>query len=147
MSKSPGPIRVFYAHPSGETPEDTRKGVEVLRTFLESKLKKKYKSLASMPLVIITSGRQDHEAFFRGDWKEWGESVVVRKHSMTGKPRYQMFVVPQEHCGRATADIVRLALQKGRTVLRWSQRENKLFPVKKIIAFDPEDWTSGFQLA
>ena len=140
-------LRVFYAHSSGESPEDTVKAAKILSSLIEEKLKKKYITLASTPIVHVVPGRKDHTSFFKGDWEKWQKGVVKRKHAMTGKPRYQMFVVPGEYCGRATAEIARLAMEEGRAVIRWDQKKNKLFPVKKIIVFDPEDWTSGFQLA
>lgn len=139
-------LRVFYAHPTGESPGEIPKSVKALKTLIETKLKEKFESLAAAPVIVVTPGRTDHASFFKGDWEKWQEDVVRRRHALTGEPRYSVFVVPGESCGRATAGILQFAMTKGRKVLRWDRKENKLRPVKKVVAFDSEDWISGFMV-
>ena len=60
---------------------------------------------------------------------------------MTGKPLYGMFIACGDRCGRATASILRGALQD-RPVFTWEGEI--LSGVSSIEIFDEEDWANGF---
>ena len=81
----------------------------------------------------------------RGDWEGWQNSVVNRQNMTTGKPAYDAFVVSGIDCGRATANILRLALSVGKPVFWWNGQEEAIFKrVWRIEAQDEEDWSNGW---
>ena len=139
-------LGVFYAHPSGDSPPKIEKD----RLNLEALLLKRFHEkvgAAMSPSVYVISGRREHKTGFFGDWEKWQRQVVQRKHATTGDICYHMFVVPGEACGRATAAILALALEKGRRVVIWDKENEKLQKVRKVQVFDADDWTSGFRVS
>ena len=129
-------MKVFYAHSSAASPKQI---VQESAILSEAMGKKK-----NSP-VRVMSGRSDHATRFRGCWEEWQKSVVLRKNMTTGKPVYDAFVVSGVDCGRATANILRLALSVGKPVFWWNGQEDSVFKkVASIEAQDVEDWTNGW---
>lgn len=146
-------VRVFYAH-SRNCENVPGKCLELARVIVD-----KYVSAGkNRPNVRVVPGREDHKKHFRGDWAAWQESVATRLDSITRKPVYDMFIVDQERCGRATANIIGAALTQEKAVFIWTpletQREQSsldehgpsLDRVVRIQVVDPEDWAGGFCL-
>jgi hypothetical protein len=129
-------MKVFYAHSSAAAPKQIGVEAALLQEVMTEKKGKQ---------VRVRSGRSDHAARFRGDWEEWQHSVVTRKHATTGQPAYDAFIVSGVDCGRATANILRLALTSGRPVFWWNGQEEAVFKkVHAIEAVDEEDWANGW---
>ena len=135
-------IRIFYAHPSTESPkqikEDTKRLIELIGERLESRS-------GTLPKIAVISGRRDFQSFYRGDWSDWAKSVVERVDSMTRKRAYAFFIIRTETCGRATANIIQFALAKKRQVFWWDG-DSTFIRVEKIEVSDPENWSSGFNI-
>ncbi|QDP58840.1 MAG: hypothetical protein Unbinned80contig1000_49 [Prokaryotic dsDNA virus sp.] len=109
---------------------------KLLSSTMDSKFGKK---------ALVRSGRSDYENRFRGDWEEWQRGVVTRSNATTGQKAYDVFVVTGVDCGRATANILRLALEHGRPVFWWNGQEEAVFKkVARIEVHDEEDWSSGW---
>jgi hypothetical protein len=139
-------LGVFYAHSAGDSPPNIEKARKALEDLIRNRFHEKLGASMS-PNVYVISGRQEHKASFNGDWEKWQRKVVGRKHATTGDICYHMFVVPGKDCGRATAAILSLALEKGRKVILWSRDTDKMKSVKKVQAADADDWTSGFRVS
>lgn len=139
-------LGVFYAHPSGDSPPNIEKSRKNLEEIIRNRFHEKVGASMS-PSVYVVSGRQEHKSSFSGDWEKWQRGVVSRKHATTGDLRYHMFVVPGENCGRATAAILLLALEKGRRVVLWDKEAEKMRKVKQVQVVDADDWTSGFRVS
>jgi hypothetical protein len=130
-------MRFFYAHPSSDPPSIILEDRERLRTLLTER--------GAGSSIRITLGRKDFESNFRGDWAAWTQSIVSRTHSVTRKPRYEAIVVPGKRCGRATAQVVKAALEAGRPVFLWD-REHSLKKVCGVTMVDSDDWATGLSL-
>ena len=128
-------MRVFYAHPSSESVQ----GIDSAITQLSSLLSSRGGDARIIP------ARKDYDTNFRGDWDRWADSTATATHSVTRKPRYNLFVVPGRYCGRATARIVQSALKAERPVFTWD-RDQSLQKVTQIEVSDPDDWTTGYHL-
>ena len=139
-------LGVFYAHPSGDSPPNIEKSRKNLEEIIRNRFHEKVGASMS-PSVYVVSGRQEHKSSFSGDWEKWQQGIVSRKHATTGDLRYHMFVVPGESCGRATAAILSLALEKGRQVVFWDKEAEKMRKVKQVQVVDADDWTSGFRVS
>lgn len=129
-------MRVFYAHPSSESPKGILEDLKRLSGLLSGR---------GAYDVRIVAGRQDFDANFRGNWDGWAESIVSRVHSITRKPRYDVVVIPGRCCGRVTAKIIHFALKRDRPVFTWD-REASLKRVELVSITDSNDWATGFSL-
>ena len=132
-------IRIFYAHPSGEDTETISQNSIRIQELIRAKGERAGKDLK----VSVISGRDDFRINCRGDWNVWAKSVVRREHAITRKPYYDFIVVPGTTVGRATAQIVDLAVRAGRPVFLLS--EEKLERITQVYPFDVEDWQGGFR--
>jgi len=136
MSKN---IRVFFGHPSGADAKAIAQGCRKIREIIHAKGENAGKSLR----VSVISGRDDFQIHCRGDWSAWAKSVVSREHAMTRVPYYDLFVVPSQYVGRATAQIVDLATRGGRPV--FLLKEERLERISSVYPYDPDDWQGGFK--
>ena len=132
-------IIVFYAHPSGEDGKTIAKQGIKIREIIRAKGERAGKDLK----VSVISGRDDFRIHCRGDWNVWAKSIVKREHAITRKPYYDLIVVPSTTVGRATAQVVDLAVRAGRPVFFLS--DEKLERITQVYAFDAEDWQGGFR--
>tara|TARA_R110000796_G_scaffold233371_2_gene351893 strand:+ start:4872 stop:5306 length:435 start_codon:yes stop_codon:yes gene_type:complete len=128
--------RVFFAHSAQTDVKDVRNNSKRLKEMLERLHDDTYK---------VVAGRQDYQSYFRGDWDIWQKGVVNRTDAVTGAPVYNIFVVLGKTCGRATAGILKAALEAGRPVLRWDGAE-VLDEVTEVRSTDPDDWQTGYKL-
>jgi len=137
-------IRVFFAHSSGCSVDETRATArEIKKLFLE-------KGAASGKdlQVSIISGRDDFRANCRGDWDVWAKSITQREHAMTRKPFYDIIVIPTQYVGRATAQIVGHAVKAGRPVFLYSEKGSEwgaLQRVTHVYPYDIDDWQGGYK--
>jgi len=133
--------RLFLAHPYGFTDAQ-------VAGFKE-------KVLAAAPEafdhpVECVLGRDDFQQnfFACGGWRGWPREVALgRQMSFAGlEPRFHAFVVPDETCGKATAEILSLALGAGKLVLVLDMESGKLSRAVNVIMSDPGDAQSGWTL-
>ena len=135
-------MRIFFAHPKS-MPDD-----EIDWWAREIK-----RLLADGPEIIeVTSGRDDFQryAMGAGSFTAWAKEVAARKDMSTGKLYYDAFVSVNAYIGRATADILRVALNVGTPVIYLEQDEDKgsIEPhrVTQVVVDDPEDYLKGWYL-
>ena len=136
-------IRIFYAHPSGEDAKSIAQASIRIRELVRAKGENAGKDLK----VSVISGRDDFRINCRGDWSVWAKSVVRREHAITRKPYYDFVVIPGTTVGRATAQIVDVAVRSGRPVflLGTNQGQDRLERVTQVYPFDVDDWQGGFR--
>tara|TARA_R100001082_G_scaffold110514_1_gene90648 strand:- start:3412 stop:3882 length:471 start_codon:yes stop_codon:yes gene_type:complete len=132
-------IRIFYAHPSGEDTETISQNSIRIQELIRAKGERAGKDLK----VSVVPGHEDFRIHCRGDWNVWTKSVVKREHAITRKPYYDFIVVPGTTVGRATAQIVDLAVRAGRPVFLLS--DEKLERITQVYPFDVDDWQEGFR--
>lgn len=130
--------RVFLAHPANMPPKEIKDLIDPVQDLLAA-----YYNKPKDRFKIIT-GRADFKRFFAqsGGWKGWTRSVVHRTDAVTGQYMYQLFVVCGSRCGRATASILKHALNAGIEVLQHS--DSGLKNVIGIGTEDDDNWRDGF---
>ena len=123
-------MNVFFAHP---------------RAYPDSVIDRTVADLAARLGHPVTAGRDDYK--LRGSvlgWEAWERDVAIGFDPMTREPRFSVFIVPELSCGRATATIVRLALQAGKPVFFFGSQE-----AREIVAVQDtgtDNWKSGWNL-
>jgi hypothetical protein len=118
-------IRVFIAHAKADGDEYLAK----LRGEIAAALE------AGHIAATLTLGRDDFEAHFPrlgSSWQAWCADVVSGFHPVTREPRYTHLVVPTEFVGKATADMVVMALRSGKPVLRWRSITGKFTKITTV---------------
>jgi len=145
-------INVFYAHSSSSTEEEVRAGMNAVRMAMAQKFKRNGNTVT----VRITSGKVawtegfnpslvgDYSTRMNNGWAQWAGGVAKEKDRVTGKPRYDIFVCPDQRCGSATHTILDSALRLGRPVFMWDG--SKFHVVTAVLCYDSDDWKSGFML-
>lgn len=139
-------ITIFYAHPSLDTEDRIEEACKRIKEILRAKGERAGKDLK----ITIVPGRDDFRVHHRGDWTSWAKSVARREHSITRKPYYDMIVIPTPYVGRATAQIVGMAIRVGRPVfLLCENSEKETVPtiqrITQVYPYDEDDWSGGYR--
>lgn len=79
-----------------------------------------------------------------GNWDSWVWETVHGKDYHTRALHFHGFVVHGQDVGRATAGIVKTALQSGRTVL--ASVDGRLYAVTAVAERDSNRWNDGWSL-
>ncbi len=88
--------------------------------------------------------RTFHEA---GSWSNWIEQVAKGKKYGGGGDIFQVYVVPDVVVGRATAQIVGMALSVGKPVVVLFRRTlTEIHRVTGVTITDEENWQAGWNL-
>jgi hypothetical protein len=132
-------LNVFYAHRTGG--DDHAKLGRALGSIQE-RLTKRIGECS----VVGTYGRDDWQNYFHGDWDAWAKGVPLRKHAITGKRLYDLFICPDLTIGRATASVLGECLRHGRTVLYYDGEQERFLNVYTVECVDDTDWASGYRL-
>lgn len=98
--------------------------------------------------VEVTSAKQDFEARFAqlGGWDAWILDVAAGVRYDDRQPRFHAFAVTDLQVGRATAGILRAALERKKLVLWFSSDTGKLHRVGQIAEDDPTNWQQGWSV-
>lgn len=92
-----------------------------------------------------TSGDWFKQSFPQhGNWDSWIWDTVHGKDYMTRAVRFHGFLVYGKEIGRATANIVKTALQSGRVVL--ALVDSSLYAVTDVEEQDSTRWSNGWTL-
>lgn len=135
-------MRIFFAHPKSMPDDDIDWWAKTIEQMLSD----------GNDRAAVTAGRDDYlrYAMGAGSFSAWAREVAVRKDMGTGKPFYDAFVSVNAYIGRATADILRVALNVGTPVIYLEQDEDKqsIEPhrVTQVVVDDPEDYLKGWYL-
>lgn len=128
-------MRVFVAHKR----QLSSVAVDALQEAIEGAICSK-----GVETTVVTG--RDHfadNAQALGGWQAWQQEVAAGS-ALDGEPLFHAIVVPDAAVGRATAGIVRAALEAGRPVLFW---DGLAFArVSAIREDDSEDWRAGWSL-
>tara|TARA_R110002012_G_scaffold9854_7_gene45848 strand:+ start:17160 stop:17654 length:495 start_codon:yes stop_codon:yes gene_type:complete len=139
-------ITIFYAHSSYDTEDHINKACKKIKELIRARGERAGKDLK----VTIVPGRDDFRVHHRGDWNSWAKSVTNREHSITRKPYYDMIVIPTPYVGRATAQVVGMAIRVGRPVFLLCQHEERgdapeIQRITQVYPYDEEDWAGGYR--
>jgi len=135
-------MRVFLAHPKSMPDDEIDWWSREVGRLLSD----------GSDIVSVTPGRDDFQryAMGAGSFSAWAVEVPLRKDMATGKRYYEAFVSPTAYVGRATADILRGALNVGTPVIYLEQDEDKqsIEPhrVNQVVVVDAEDYLKGWYL-
>ena len=135
-------MRIFFAHPKSMPDDEIDWWVKTIEQMLSD----------GSDRAAVTSGRDDFQryAMGAGSFTAWAKEVAARKDMSTGKLYYDAFVSVNAYIGRATADILRVALNVGTPVIYLEQDEDKqsIEPhrVTQVVVDDPEDYLKGWYL-
>lgn len=101
--------RVFLAHPKSMEEET----LTDWSSFLREQFREEY------PDLQITLGRDDYNRYApgAGSFSAWARDVPRRKDVQTGKTYYTALFVPDRYVGKATAEMVMVALNTALPVL------------------------------
>jgi len=101
--------------------------------------------------VEVCTARDDFlaRADALGGWNDWISDVVSGKDYATGGDRFDaIIVVPiiqPDSVGKATAQMVTLALQRRKPVMLWSVRGGFL-PIVDVVVVDSKNFQSGWRV-
>jgi hypothetical protein len=100
---------------------------------------------AQAPDALVVDGLTDwNENFSRcGGWNGWAEDVAQGR-DINGRPRYDVIVCPRRCVGRATMQIVEIALRNGKPVLLADT--GGVQRVIGVVLEDPTSWKAGWEL-
>lgn len=94
--------RLFLAHPKAMEEDDLNEWVRFIGEYFRE----------SYPDLKVVLGRDDYNlyALGAGSFSAWARDVPTRKDTMTGKTHYAGLFVPDRYVGKATAEMVAVAL-------------------------------------
>lgn len=131
FSRRKNVINIFLVHPRGMKAETLRQYAirvsSIMNTVLMAKKDRR--------VCVTTPASMDFRACGGTNiWERWYSSVIQR---------YQVFVLVSPTLGRASSDIVRLALAENKPVRLLTS--SGLIKVTGLNEINKEDWTTGWQ--
>lgn len=128
-------MRIFLACPKETSSSDEKKVKELL-----------FRHMPNLTDDSVQSSAQAYtESFSRfGSWDQWIKHVATGKNYLTQEPAYSHYICAEKEIGRATSEIVRLALERGKFVYFLSSGGVKR--VSGVQTKDAQDWQKGWQL-
>lgn len=135
-------MKIFFAHPKGmEDSEIDEWSKQLVRLFTE----------ADYSDVSVVPGRDDFQKYApsAGGFAGWTRDVATRKDAMTQKPYYDCFVSPYREIGKATADILTLAIHYNMPVVLAEKLECgtvEMHRVNQVVVEDADNYTHGWWL-
>ena len=132
-------IRVFYAAAKGADPAAVMDACARVRVFLTSVLEDEVK---------VVAAHEEWAANFAtmGSWEGWVRDVAAGRVYPTYEPRYHLFVVPTVYVGKATAQILEVAMQERKKVLIWPTTAAEPQIATGIEEDDPQNYTHGWRV-
>ena len=124
---------IFIASPKGTSLQESQYIGEQIQEFKGEPIK-------------IFHAQEEFEKHFPscGGWSGWSTFVVTSIDFLTRQPRYTEIVCTSAQVGKATADIVRSALDFKKPVYLWKMQH--LYRVDAIQVSDENDWQQGWTL-
>ena len=137
-------MRVFFAHPKGM--DDA-----TIDSWLGKLHKLATEAVEGKEPVEVIPGRDDFKQYApaAGGFTGWVRDVATRKDAMSQKPYYDLFVSPYREIGKATADILTLALHKQMPVVLAEELECgtvEMRRVTQVVVDDADSYTDGWWL-
>lgn len=130
-------LRVFVAHR-----KDDSLDLGALRDAIYAALVLESKGRRE---VRVTLGRDDYNANASrlGSWNAWIRDVATGLDYVTREPRFHAYIVPDERIGKATAEILAMALHCRKPVLRWLGN-GQFRPISLVQKVAERDFKSGW---
>lgn len=123
-------LNVFLVHPKGMTAGTLQQYAIRVSGLVNTALTIR----KDRRVGIITTAAQDFTAYGReNQWDSWISSVI---------PRYQAFILVSPTMGKASRDIITLALEQKRPVRLLTS--NGFIPVVGIQEINKKDWINGW---
>jgi len=100
---------------------------------------------AQVPGAEVVDGLTDWNVNFSrcGGWNGWAEDVAQGR-DINGRPRYDAIICPRVCVGKATMQIVEIALRNGKPVLLADT--GGVQRVIGVVQSDPTSWKAGWEL-
>lgn len=134
--------KLFIAHPKAVADE----ALDALKVQIEELVRAKNPGKD----IEVVLGRDDFHAraVTLGGWEPWSRNVVTGINTVTGQPLFSAIIIPALAgglaVGKATADMVSLALSMARPVRVFAQ--GQLIPVKGVSTINARDYKAGWSL-
>ena len=101
--------------------------------------------------VSVIPGRDDFKQYApsAGGFPGWVRDVATRPEAMTQAAYYDCFVSPYREVGKATADILTLAIHHKRPVVLAEKLDCgtvEMQRVNQVVVDDPDNYTNGWWL-
>jgi hypothetical protein len=132
--------RVFYAAGKGANPVAVFADADFVKVGLTD-------IVGTKVTVICAHEEWAHSFATIGSWDGWARDVATGRRYPDYEPKYHVFVCPDLQIGKATAQILELALAERKPVLYWPS--NSMTPVKVIGVNedDPQNYKGGWSLS
>lgn len=135
-------MNIFFAHPKGMEDSEIDSWTSQVKKIAED---------SGYENVTVVPGRDDFKQYApaAGGFAGWIRDVATRTNAMTHKPYFDLFVSPYRAVGKATADILTLALHNKRPVVLTEKLECgsvELHRVTQVVVDDPDNYTDGWWL-
>ena len=132
-------MRIFYAARKGAP----RHEVEAVMTSIRDVVRRTTNHLVD---PVITSAEDDFNANYArlGGWEGWQREVATGIRFSDREPGYHTYVISDLDFGRATAEILRQALEAKKLVLFFDADRGSLERVERILTVDSNNWKAGW---
>ena len=132
-------MRVFYAARKGSAAHEVEAVVSAVRQVIRR---------TSNDLIDphITQAQVDFDANYArlGGWEPWQREVATGIRFSDREPHYHTYVISDYDFGRATAEILRQALEVNKLVLFFDADQQQLQKVARILTVDADNWKAGW---
>lgn len=132
-------MRVFYAARKGSPAHE----VEAVMSAIRGVIRRTTNHLVD---PVITPAQTDFDANYArlGGWEPWQREVATGIRFADREPHYHTYVISDYDFGRATAEILRQALEARKLVLFFDADQQALHKVERILTVDANNWKSGW---
>jgi hypothetical protein len=131
---------VFLATPKGMDEQ-------TVQAFYDKVTERFIAALEGIELVLVKAEDDYREHFSRcGGWDAWTRDVGRGVDYMFRTPRYNCIVCVSRRVGKATADIVRHALEGDRMVIVMEGLDAPSQRIRSVREIDSQDYRAGWEL-
>jgi len=131
--------RVFYAAGKGANPVTVFADAAAVKIGLTD-------TLGTKVTVICAHEEWAHSFATVGSWDGWTRDVATGRRYPDYEPKYHIFVCPDAQIGKATAQILELAIAERKPVLYWPPSSMDPVKVVAVSEDDPQNYTGGWSL-
>jgi hypothetical protein len=132
-------IRAFYAAAKGANPVEVIDECSRTRAMLSEAFSEEVK--------VVAAHEEWAETFASvGSWEGWTRQVATGLLFPAYEPRYHVFIVPTTYVGKATGQILQMALDERKRVLLWPPGSVDPQLVERIEEEDPGNFTHGWRV-
>ena len=132
-------MRVFYAARKGSAAHEVEAVVSAVREVIR-------RTTNHLVDPHITPAQVDFDANYArlGGWEPWQREVATGIRFSDREPNYHTYIISEYDFGRATAEILRQALEAKKLVLFFDADQQALHKVERILTVDANNWKAGW---